>query len=238
MDPRRPPARVAFTPLPCAALASPLSPLPLKQTPPLVRPGPLPPLGSLVGLTDWESPPDAPAGWGPGQGHVQDEGLVPDGVERLGDDLGAVCPLLWDGVLHHSLLPPPGPGAALQRAHPLLNAQQAVGVTEPWGGREEEVARALAELPQWVPPHPYPEVEPLPTPDSQGKGPAPGDVREVGASAKSSGIDCDRERGCQEEALGDPATYSPLTSLPRMPLACFTVAFRQNIGFWRGWGRG
>lgn len=56
------------------------------------------------------------------------------------------------------------------------------------------MARALAELPQWVPPYPYPEVEPLPTLESQGKGPAPGDIREMGASAKNSGIDCDRER--------------------------------------------
>lgn len=146
-------------PLPCAASAFCLSPLLPKRTPPLVKPGPLPTLGSLVDLTDWESPPpraapDAPAGWGPGQGHVQDEGLVPDGVERLGDDLGAVRLLLRDGVLHHGLLPPPGPGAALRHARPLLNAQQAVGVTEPWGGQEEEVARALAELPRWVPPHP------------------------------------------------------------------------------------
>ena len=35
-----------------------------------------------------------------------------------------------------------------------------------------------------------------------------------------------------------PIAYSPLTSLPRIPLACFTVAFRQKTGFWsdRRWG--
>lgn len=65
-----------------------------------------------------------------GWGHVQDEGLIPDGVERLADDLRAVGLLLGDGVPHHSLLPTPGPWAAPWHAHPLLDAQQAVGVTE------------------------------------------------------------------------------------------------------------
>lgn len=40
------------------------------------------------------------------------------------------------------------------------------------------------------------------------------------------------EEGAGRRPSG-PSAHSPLTSLPRMPLACFTVAFRQNTGFWR-----
>lgn len=71
-------------------------------------------------------------GWGPGQGHVQDKGLVPDRIKRLAFDLGAVGLLFRDGVPHHSLLSVPGHRAALRYANPLLDAQQAVGVTKPW----------------------------------------------------------------------------------------------------------
>lgn len=66
-----------------------------------------------------------------GQGHVQDKGLIPDRVKCLALDLGAMGLLLRDGVPHHSLLPMSGHRAALWYTNPLLDAQQAIGVTEP-----------------------------------------------------------------------------------------------------------
>lgn len=61
----------------------------------------------------------------------------------------------------------------------------------------------------------------------------------MGTCITSSGTGCDGERKEPgRRPSGPPIAYSPLTSLPRMPLACFTVAFRQNIGFWsdKRWG--
>ena len=65
------------------------------------------------------------------EGPVQDKGLVPDMVKRLALELGAMGLLLRDGVPHHCLLPTSGHRAALWRTNPLLDAQQAIGVTEP-----------------------------------------------------------------------------------------------------------
>lgn len=65
------------------------------------------------------------------QGHVQDKGLVPDGIKCLALDLGAMGLLFRDGVLHHCLLPTSGHRAALCYTNLLLDAQQAVGVAEP-----------------------------------------------------------------------------------------------------------
>lgn len=66
-------------------------------------------------------------------------------------------------------------------------------------------------------------------------GPAPGDVWEMGAPAHmGQTVMGGKEPGRRPSGL--PTAYSPLTSLPRIPLACFTVAFRQNTGFWRDRG--
>lgn len=66
-----------------------------------------------------------------GPGHIQDKSLIPDRIQGLALDLGAMGLLFRDGVPHHCLLPTSGHRAALWSTNPLLDAQQAIGVAEP-----------------------------------------------------------------------------------------------------------
>lgn len=203
-----------------------------------------PPSQEVLLTSGMEGAPHHPewpqTGWALGLDHAQDEGLVPDGVECLGYDLGAVGLLLRDGVSHHGLLPTPGPGAAPWHGCPLLDdGQQAVGVTEPWGG-----GGRMRQPGRWPSPSSLaggqgvgvgePPIRPQ-TLRARGwrrRNEPQGTFGRWALPSRALGqAVMGRGRSQEEGPQGAPIANSPLTSLPRMPLACFTVAFRQNTGF-------